>query len=394
MEKVVLRFKKGSFLFVGIFFFILALASSLAYANWTQIPPNLISGDWHLCDVNFTSSDEGWAVGWKDVPTDFFPVSRYRGFLLHFRNFVWTEIDPPDDGSFWRLYAVHFTASTEGWAVGWNASRSSGVLLHYRNGSWTSVDPPSVSPNWYLTSVHFTSSNEGWAVGWDLSNRRGILLYYLNGIWAVTTPPTLSSKNWSLNRVHFTSPEEGWAVGWKKRRNGVNYSGVLLHYQNGSWTFVTPPSVSLKWRLTGVHFTSSNEGWAVGWKKRGDGVKDRGVLLHYQNGSWTFVTPPSVSPDWRLAGVHFTSPDEGWAVGVDDSHKRGVLLNYWNDSWIAVPPPDQSCSDPCVTIVWDLQGVHFTSPAEGWAVGSRSTAIDLFPSGVLWEYDGVLFRYN
>jgi hypothetical protein len=31
---------------------------------------------------------------------------------------------------------------------------------------------------------------------------------------------------------------------------------------------------------------------------------------------------------WWLTGVHFTSSDEGWAVGRDDSNGRGVLLRY------------------------------------------------------------------
>jgi heptaprenylglyceryl phosphate synthase len=30
---------------------------------------------------------------------------------------------------------------------------------------WTSISPPYVSSNWALSSVHFTSSSEGWAVG-------------------------------------------------------------------------------------------------------------------------------------------------------------------------------------------------------------------------------------
>jgi hypothetical protein len=31
---------------------------------------------------------------------------------------------------------------------------------------------------------------------------------------------------------------------------------------------------------------------------------------------------------WWLTGVHFTSSDEGWAVGRDDSNGKGVLLRY------------------------------------------------------------------
>ncbi len=50
--------------------------------------------------------------------------------------------------------------------------------------------------------------------------------------------------------------------------------------------------------------------------------------MHYSGGSWSFVTPPEVSSDWGLAGVHFTSSDEGWAVGRDNWNGSGVLLRY------------------------------------------------------------------
>ena len=44
-------------------------------------------------------------------------------------------------------------------------------------------------------------------------------------------------------------------------------------------------------------------------------------------GQWTYVAPPKgVSNRWFLRGVHFTSANEGWAVGIGDDdayEKRG-----------------------------------------------------------------------
>jgi hypothetical protein len=83
--------------------------------------------------------------------------------------------------------------------------------------------------------------------------------------------------------------------------------------------------VSAYWDLSGVYFTSADEGWAVGSEIE----NYRGVLVHYQSGTWTSVTPPTVSANpWELYGVHFTSADEGWAVGGDYANTRGVLLYY------------------------------------------------------------------
>ena len=121
-------------------------------------------------------------------------------------------------------------------------------LVH---AQWTSVTPPTVSGDWWLDGIHFTSPNEGWAVGGSSSgenNRIGVLFHYQNGTWTSVTPPAVS-ETWLLNGVYFTSPDEGWAVGWTDDYTNTTSTGVLLHYQNGSWTSVTPPAVSNNWLL-------------------------------------------------------------------------------------------------------------------------------------------------
>ncbi|MGD0918767.1 MAG: IPT/TIG domain-containing protein, partial [Thermodesulfobacteriota bacterium] len=128
------------------------------------------------------------------------------------------------------------------------------------------------------------------------------------------------------------------------------------------WTSVGPPLVSTYWRLHGVYFTSPSNGWAVGW----DRTNKTGVLLHYSEDTWTSAPPPFVSTDWNLRSVHFTSPSEGWAVGWDNANYAGVLLHYSDNTWTPVSLPSVSTS-------WGLYGVHFTSSSEGWAVGGDST---------------------
>ncbi len=186
------------------------------------------------------------------------------------------------------------------------------------------------------------------------------------------SPPNVS-PDWSLSGVHFTSADEGWAAG----SDISNDKGVLLHFTDESWTSIEPPSVSLNWELFNVHFTSATEGWAVGM----DRSNKKGVLLHYHDGSWAFVSPPPYSSfSWYLTGVYFTSDREGWAVGVDDTASEansGVLLHYLNGSWSVVYPPFVSSS-------WTLNGVHFTSSSEGWAVGDNKHLIQ--GGGVILHY--------
>jgi hypothetical protein len=207
-------------------------------------------------------------------------------------------------------------------------------------------------------------------VGWDVSldfppYNDGLVLHYSGGTWTIIEVLV----GWVLNAVHFTSPDEGWAVG-EDRFGG----GVLFHYSGGTWTSVSPPVLnSATWGLKGVHLTSPDEGWAVGT----DQYNGTGVLLHYSGGIWTSIPSPSVnSPGWGLNGVHFTSPDEGWAVG-QEVNGNGVLLHYSSGTWTSVPPPP-------VSIEWGLYGVHFTSPGEGWAVGNDFEN----QNGVLLHYSG------
>ena len=64
-------------------------------------------------------------------------------------------------------------------------------------------------------------------------------------------------------------------------------------------------------------------------------TKREGTLLHHSNGIWTSVDLPDVSSKWTLYGIHFTSPNEGWAAGTDFAKGRGGLLKYSSN-----PVPD------------------------------------------------------
>jgi hypothetical protein len=111
------------------------------------------------------------------------------------------------------------------------------------------------------------------------------------------------------------------------------FSTTLAHAQ---WISVDPPSVGNDWFLFDVHFPSPDQGWAVGWDRSNN--EEKGVLLQYVNGQWVSVNlpHPSLNGDWLLTGVHFTSPNEGWVVGEQKWGFQGLLLHYLTD----VPPRD------------------------------------------------------
>ena len=354
MNRIEFRWRKRV-LVAGVLFFILSLTASNTYGEWTIVNAPNVSAAWTLNSVQFTSPNEGWAVGndWLE-----------KGVLLHHSNGRWRNITAPNvNPEGWELNGVHFIDSTEGWAVGWAGSmveetERRWVLLHYYNGSWKNVIPPDLNLEyWELYGVHFTSSNQGWVVGSDWINGRGVLLHYSDGSWEEVDPVPVSSF-WWLNSVHSTSPEEGWAVGsdWEKGK------GVLLHYSNGSWEEVDPPLVSSFWELNSVHFTSPEEGWAAGEITSPDWTTITGFLIHYSNGSWITATPPEVSSNWGINSVHFVSPNEGWAVGTDWESwvPKGVLLKYFSISPETISIPTISVGPPEGTT-----GTVYTYSAEG-----------------------------
>jgi len=362
------------FLRVSVILALLLLAlfpASSVYAatGWKVVTPPTVSSDWTLYGVHFTSSSEGWAVG-----SDF---SNDRGVLLHYSGASWTSVTPPSVSSNWELFSVHFTSSTEGWAVGRDNSNRKGVLLHYSSGTWSSVTPPYSNLVWQLNGVYFTSANNGWAVGEDNSvgvSNTGVLLHYVSGTWLKVNPPFVSSS-WTLNNVHFTSPTEGWAVGDNKM--SLQGGGVLLHFKNSSWVAATPPNAGTDWDMKSVQLSSANEGWAAGNDYHLHPV-DTGLLLHYTSGTWTPVRPSHSSLSWYLLDNFVVSSTEGWGVGIDvptSTTQTGLLIHYSSGTWSFVTPPT-------VSSVWALYGVHFTSADEGWAVGGDSSN----GRGVLLKY--------
>ena len=295
------------------------------------------------------------------------------GMLLFFHASAyaqWTFVDPPSVSADWWLREVCFTSPNEGWAVGIDATNRREVVFHYAGGSWSSVSLPPAAPIWDIRGVHFISSSEGWVVGsgtndTSYSTYWGLALHYVGDTWTTVSLPSVSEK-WELHNVHFTSSNEGWAVG----EDDANKKGVLLRYSGGIWTSVPPPSVSAEWWLYKVHFISPDKGWAVGEDK----ANKKGVLLRYTGGAWTSVDLPFASALWWLSGVHFSSASEGWAVGADSTNARGLLLHYSGSTWtsLTVPFPGMSFID-----------VYFSSPDNGWVVG--------------WDYmnhRGVLLHYS
>ena len=102
--------------------------------------------------------------------------------------------------------------------------------------------------------------------------------------------------------------------------------GALLHYSKGKVDFSDPSKCRRGLDAEFGPVSVADRGMGA----RGKISKPVGVLLHCSKGRWTSVTPPSASGG--LNGIHFTSAAEGWAVGGEESGGGG-LFHYSNGTW-------------------------------------------------------------
>ena len=189
--------------------------------------------------------------------------------------------------------------------------------------------------NHKIYSIHFSSSTEGWAVGTIYMDGFVVLLRYKDGIWTNEPPPAVPGSPEGLGSVYMISPDEGWAGGI----NLFSDLGVLLHYQSGTWTYEPPPIAEHSW-IGSVHFNSPDSGWAVGftiWKYDPFEIfssffgttASPNVIFIYNSGNWSVFPDMYVHPnrvDWALGEVFCPDEDNCWFVGEGDGD--GLIMKY------------------------------------------------------------------
>ncbi|MBN2431467.1 MAG: hypothetical protein JXQ27_08320 [Acidobacteria bacterium] len=174
-----------------------------------------------------------------------------------------------------------------------------------------------------------------------------------NGTWTAQT----SGTTHDLRCVHFTSDNEGWAVGTEN---------TLLHTLDGgvTWTPVTVSGLTADKGFQAVRFLDANVGWAGGPQ----------CVVRTRNGgsSWDKVTwSGSVPVLYRLFPL---SESTAWGVGRDT---LASMQAYWQVRYTF--NPDNSLSQQYWTNVSStvLLDVFFVDTNTGWAVGTNGKIIKI-----------------
>jgi hypothetical protein len=114
--------------------------------------------------VTALSSEDAWAVGQSISQT---LVENWDGTQ-------WVEVPSPNIGTYDLLAGVYAISTNDVWAVGYkdydaNNNTASTFTLHWNGTAWSEIPSPKVDSANYLAGVDGASSDDVWAVGTSTS---------------------------------------------------------------------------------------------------------------------------------------------------------------------------------------------------------------------------------
>jgi len=298
----------------------------------------------------------------------------------------WSLVSSPTSK---HLYDIVFPTRLKGWIVGEN-----GALVRTTDGgaSWILLPPLDLDQH---PGISFADSLRGWmtgAIGMFYSTTNGGDAWrqdYLTGLpW--------TAYFYKVHVAMYATGIRGWAAGGRQ----ANLLGtVYTTTGDGYWS---PQVFAFSGRLVGVEALTDSLGWIVG---------DRGLILKTTNGgrwwnqqeSGTETNFNSVKFFDRKEGIvagdsgkilRTTDGGENWKTTFDTGDE--VLFTIWkhNDSTVYVGGSGATIlisTDRGKT--WErqvfdapsnitIEGIFFTGPTDGWAVGTDGTILKTVNGGV------------
>jgi len=308
-------------------------------------------------DVEVLSPDDIWAV--DDL-----------GSIWHYDGSVWDIVEEEIIPNYGWFLGLDFSDATHGWAVG-----SGGSIYEYDGLEWTRYTK---GFSVWLNDMHYADENNVWLVGDEE------FIYYYNGSdWNLQTCPI---DEVSIYNIDVLTADNAWAI-------ASDYSNFYMFQYNGSeWTQHSTLTQNYVW---GLDMINENLGWAcaasgdiikydgtswstfasfpdtyfyyIGFASENDGwiggyIGQR--FYHYNGTDWSEYNLNGVSEDFQLNSFKFTSPTNGWAVGSEKYSwtPTGYILHYDGNNWsIVLEVPE--CS---------FTGIDIINDTLGWVVGDRT----------------------
>jgi hypothetical protein len=202
-------------------------------------------------------------------------------------------------------------APDDGWAASTYALTSAGagtadhvLVLHYSGGRWMPVDIPA-------------------------------LYAVLKG------PPGSAGGTISQISIQMFGRDSGWMFASTNlpRDPSIPMSGaevIILRYEQGAWTPIAAPAVTVTTQVFGLSAVSANEAWTIG-TDYGAGADLKVIMARYVNGAWSLW--PKIFAGNSDQSITMLSPSDGWAAYDAKGSLGTVLLHYDGTAWAPVATP-------------------------------------------------------
>jgi hypothetical protein len=278
------------------------------------------------------------------------------------------------------LMDLAMTGPDSGWAVGSVQDEglppfNSHVLIaQFRQCRWQPLDL--TFPHAALTSITMISPREGWAAGWSEENGP-LLLHYQDGAWSRVTPPEGGQAPAGARRaygaVSSLATGDVWLVEltvWQdKQGNGWGFN-TLLHLASSRWTRISVSEDS----VLALAPVGGDDIWLLGTVTNATGQR----LARYRGGTLVSATP-FTQDGAHLSHLRMFAPNDGWATGSAEEtrgglvYSRPVALHYdgarWTQTETGAPP--------------DAQDVVMVAPGEAWSYTQEPASANPAASGVV-----------
>ncbi|MCG6963541.1 MAG: hypothetical protein LJE95_09775 [Acidobacteria bacterium] len=385
---------------------------------------------YYLRDIEMLNPTVGWAVGQPHWNQN----SKHYDTTLLKTNDGGTSWVEKDTGETSGLQSLTFVGTSDGWAVGDN-----GLVLHTNDGggTWARQKVPTTDT---LRAVAFSNSNTGWVtairpVHWDWT---GDADNWTAAVWntadggATWVEQLLPEGASLLQGIQFIDSKVGWAVGvryigddpWPEHR------AVVYHTEDGGqrWTQQYAPDLQIS--LTDVDFVDAKHGWAVGFLTNSG--EEGGATFHTTDGGATwerqdpggffdllwdvqaadanraYIVGANYVAAWGPPVFRTTDGGTTWEKVIQESHDGeglyGLALTATgaigvgdhdyvvrsDDPWgeYGWPNGDNLFTQGYISTHYKLEDVFFADSANGWAVGRKTFAPELWGQVILHTSDG------
>ncbi|MFB9540748.1 MULTISPECIES: hypothetical protein [Streptomyces] len=241
----------------------------------------------------------------------------------------WGAVTAPQATGAAQLIDVAASGPSLAWAVGEEGRsgsvRGTALALLWDGTSWRRTGP---GFGGHLGSVAATPDGSAWAVGTDTAGTARLLAW--NGTaWQEAGFPGRGAAGTSLTGVATGPSGQVWV-------SGRNSDGsVLLHGDNGRWTWLPAPPATTTVAPTGVHRAPCGDLYVYGHE----------LVARWDGGAWTVLPAPG-GIRASFTGLLPVAPDDIWLTGYDygvggpPGKPPGVrLLHGDGNGWESVTAP-------------------------------------------------------